>query len=298
MKLKIMIVIVAAFFAIGSAPVMAQEDSAGEAKPRENKGGFPKDVPGLEAMAQQAIEDENWLRLYQATVLLRRQQPYEPEHYVNMVWSASEMDRPTTAFHYMLQMQQQGLSYDFDQIEATTDLRGTEVYIYLNDLLKRASDPAGDADKAFEIDKKHELPTALAWDASREQFLVTTAQEGKLLAINEKGKAKELLSAEDVEGMWAIMDVAVDAPNNRLWLTSASVPAYENYQEEEAGQSALFAFELDSLKMIGRYLPDEENGPYEFGSLALDFEGTVYVADRKQPLVLRKRLIHTSSRHL
>ena len=56
MKPRIMIVVAAVFLAAGSAPVLAQENTAAEAQTRESKGGFPKDVPGLEAMAREAIE--------------------------------------------------------------------------------------------------------------------------------------------------------------------------------------------------------------------------------------------------
>lgn len=281
-------IVLACLFA-GPVSVMAQEAAAEEAKPRKSTGRFPSDIPGLEAMQQAAVEEENWLRLLQTTILLRKQQPYEPRHYVSMVQASAEMGRPTTAFHYMLQMQQQGLSYDFDQLPATENLRGTEVYIYLNDLLKRAGDPAGEAERVFDVDSKYANPTAMAWDPTREQFLISTAREGELLAMNDKGKAKVLLSAEDIDGMWAIMDVVVDAESNRLWLTSASIPVYEGFSEAEAGRSALFAFELDSLKLIGRYLPDDSAGPFEFGSLVVDGDGTVYVADRSQPLLLRKK---------
>mgnify|MGYP006196815905 CR=1 FL=1 len=78
-----------------------------------------------------------------------------------MVRAYAMMDKPTSAYHYMLKMQQQGLSYDFDQLEETTNLHGTEVYDYINDLLIRAGNAAGEADPAFE--RRIRTRCASAW---------------------------------------------------------------------------------------------------------------------------------------
>ena len=274
-------------------PVVAQEPASepqaqASQQPRKSSGRFPSDAEGLEEMARVAIKEENWLRLLQTTILLRKQQPYEVRHFVNMVRAAAMMGRPTSAYHYMLQMQQQGLSYDFDQLDETIDLRGTEVYDYMNDLLIRAGDPAGDAEPAFELDVAKQLPMALAWDSSREKFLLGTARDGVLFAVDQDGQTRKLLESDEANGLWAIMDVAVDEDRNRLWVSSAAIPQFSGVRDQDAGQSGLFAFELDSLRLVGTYLPDEAHAPFEFGSMAVSPEGDVFVADRQRPMVYRK----------
>lgn len=272
-------------------PAMAQQEAAPSSeakKPVKAKSRFPKDVAGLEAMAQQAIEEDNGLRLLQTTILLRRQEPYDPENLVNMVRAYAMMERPTSAYNYMLQMQQQGLSYDFDSLEETINLQGTEVYDYVNDLLIRAGNPAGEAEPVFDLNSKHALPRAIAWDASRERFLVGTAEKGELLAVDDSGKTKRLLSADADNGLWAIMGIAVDAENNRLWISSAAVPQFEGFSNEDVGKSGLFAFELDSLEPAGEYFPDPAQGPHAFGSIVVTPAGDVFVADRETAVLYRK----------
>lgn len=278
-------------------PALAQQPDAAEGNPQEAaqakkpvkpSSRFPKDVPGLEEMARQAIAEDNGLRLLQTTILLRRQEPYDPENLVNMVRAYAMMERPTSAYNYMLQMQQQGLSFDFDSLEETINLHGTEVYDYLNDLLIRAGNPAGEAEPVFALDSKHALPRAIAWDESRERFLVGTAEKGELLAVDENGKVKKLLAADKDNGLWSIMGVAVDAENNRLWISSAATPQFEGYSNEDVGKSGLFAFELDSLEPAGQYMPDPAKGPHAFGSLAVTPGGDVFVADRETAVLYRK----------
>jgi hypothetical protein len=222
---RVFVLAIAMIASLAPFPGFAQDPgpAAESETPRQSTGRFPKDVEGLEAMANQAIEENNALRLLQTTILLRRQQPYAPRHLVNMVRAYAMMNRPTSAYNYMLQMQQQGLTFDFNQLDEASVLKGTEVYDYLNDLLIRAGDPAGEAETAFAIDSDYEMPSAIAWDESRQRFLVGTASDGLLLAIDEEGNVSELLSASEDNGLWSILDIAVDAGNNRLWLASAGL---------------------------------------------------------------------------
>lgn len=273
-------------------PLHAQEQNPAAEKPqqKQSSGRFPKDVEGLQEMARQAIEDGNGLRLLQTTILLRRQQPFEPEHQVNMVRAYAMMDRPTSAYHYMLQMQQQGLSYDFDHLEETADMRDTEVYAYLNDLLIRAGNPAGEAEPAFELEPDHAYPSAIAWDETRERFLVGTAGDGALLAVDENGNSNALLQADRVDGLWAIMDIEVDAEHDRLWLTTAAIHQFEGFSDDLAGKGALLEFELGSLELVGRYPVERQDGPVAPGSIGLHPGGDVFVADRDAAVVYRKRV--------
>lgn len=289
---SMLIPIAAAGFAIACVmSVQAQESEAAaeSEKPRRTSGRFPDDIAGLEEVAKQAIADDNGLRLLQSTILLRRQQPYAPRHMVNMVRAYAMMGKPTSAYHYMLQMQQQGLSYNFDQLEETINLHGTEVYDYLKDLLIRAGQPAGEAEPAFEIKPDHALPSAIAWDESRERFLVGTALEGAVLAVSEDGKARELLAANADNGLWSIMDIEVDEATNRLWISSAAIPQFSGYSEDNAGQTGLFEFELDSLEPVGRYLVDMDGERHVLGPIALDTDGDVYVGDRENAVLYIKK---------
>jgi sugar lactone lactonase YvrE len=205
-----------------------------------------------------------------------------------MVRAYALMDKPTSAYHYMLKMQQQGLSYDFDQLEETVNLRGTEVYSYLNDLLIRAGEPAGDAEVVFRLGRDFAGPSAIAWDESRKRFLVGTARDGLLLAVSEEGKVDKLLEANEGNGLGSIRDIAVDAPNNRLWLSSSSIQQPSGSAEASPGRSGLFEMELDSLKPVARYELDDDGTQRDFGAVVVAPNGDVFVADRLQAVVYRK----------
>lgn len=303
MSLKSIIVVLVAFYfcSITSLAWSRQEADpraqtntvkAGENK-KTSRGGLPDDVPGLQQAAVEAYQQENYQRFTQATMLLRKQRPFEPQYMIGMVAGAARLGRQTTAYNYMHIMQQQGLSYDFNSTPDTESIRATEVYDYLNDLLIRAGRPAGAGHVAFTLNEAASYPEAIAWDASRERLLLGTIDQGAILAVTPDGKVEELLRANAENGLWAVHGIAVDAGNDRLWVTSTGVPGFQGLQPTDLGRSALFEFKLSSLEVVNRYFVPTDGHPHLLGSLGLTPAGDVYLIDRAVPLIFRKAAAST-----
>jgi hypothetical protein len=248
----------------------------------------PPNIPELEAEAHQAYQDENWVRVYSSNMKLHNARPFVPEYMINIVLAAASLDRKSTAYHYMVQMQSQGLSYDFNNYEETTGIRGTEAYDYVNDLLISAGEPAGEGSKFLELELAPADLGDVAWDAGRSRFLVGTRSEGKLLAVDDEGGFELLLQANEENGLWSIDGLAVDAANNRLWVASTATPAFQGFTPADTNRGALFEFDLATLEPVGRYNLPVDSLHHELGSVAVSASGDVYVIDRITPLVYRK----------
>ena len=126
------------------------------------------------------------------------------------------------------------------------------------------------------------------WDESRQKFLIGTVAEGQILAVGKDGQVSELLKASDANGLWAIFDILVDESRNRLWVTSASTPGYLRFDPVQNGRSALFEFDLKTLDFIRRYPVPVDGQPHILGSMVLDPNGSIYIADRAVPLIYSK----------
>jgi sugar lactone lactonase YvrE len=187
-----------------------------------------------------------------------------------------------------LQMQQQGLAYDFNESEYSENIRGTEVYNYVNDLMTLAENPVGESEKVFVLPDSVLMPGAINWDESRQKFLVGTVAEGAVFAVGKDGQASELLRANDENGLWAIFDILVDHANNRLWVSSAAVPLFSRYDLIDKGRSALFEFNLETLQLIRRYPVPVDGYPHSLGSMVLAPNGDIFIADRALPLIYSK----------
>jgi len=310
MSLKITIVaIVSSVMAFGTATALSQADQEppqtsgaqaveseaastqmqmGARKPTESTGSFPEDQEGLQDLAVKSYEDGEYLRFVQATIKLRELRPDDPMYLIGMVVGAALIGRQNTAYNYMHKMQQQGLSYDFNSTEDTQSIRTTEVYDYLNDLLIKAGEPMGEGAVAFTLPEVNTHPESIAWDESRDSFLVGTIETGAVLSVTPDGEIEELIRSNDENGLLAILGVAVDQKRNRLWVSSAGVPGFAGLHPTDMGRGALYEFDLETLEVVNQYYTPVDGLPHIPGNIAVTPTGDVYVIDRAYPIVLRK----------
>jgi hypothetical protein len=214
--------------------------------------------------------------------------PYETKYLVNVVRACGLIDRKTTAYTYMYQLQQQGFTYDFDSTDDTLKIRDTEAYKYINKMLIDAGKPSGEGIVAFTLPGNPADYSALAWDDSRGRFLVGTMREGALIAVSSEGETTELLRANDENGFWSITGLSVDADNNRLWVSSAATPLFAAYTVADRGHGALFELNLKTLEVLGRYNVPVDGLKHEPGGLVVTGDSHVYLIDRAAPIVYQK----------
>jgi len=283
--------------ALGASTAWAQTSGAGaepttRPTPPKHQSGhssiFPEDVAGLRKLAIESYQNGEYMRFVQATMNLRKKRPYDQEYMVGMVVGAALLGRMNTAYNYMHIMQQQGLSYDFNSTEDTQNIRNTEVYDYLSDLLVKAGDPMGQGRLAFTLPDASVVPETIAWDDSRGKFLVGTIESGSIIAVSPSGHVEELLHAADDNGLLAITGLAVDEKRGRLWVSTAGVPGFKNVLPTELGRGALLEFDLKTLKLLQRYDVPVDGLPHVPGSLVVTPGGDVYLIDRAVQMVFRK----------
>ena len=252
------------------------------------KPAKPENVPTLLARANAAYTAKDYQTFRKTLESLRKLRPNNSDYMYQLVIAHALLNEKTQAYDLMLGMQQQGLAYDFMASEHTANIQGTEVFDYVNDMLKIAGNPVGEAETVFVLPDDVIMPETIAWDESRQKFLIGTIAEGQVLAVGKDGQVSELLKASDENGMWAIFDILVDESRNRLWVTSASTPGYLRFDPIDNGRSALFEFDLKSLGFIRRYPVPVDGQPHILGSMVLDPDGSVYIADRTLPLIYSK----------
>jgi len=276
-----------------AAPAIAQQAKepaqTGPAKvTAAAKKPAPADPATLEEMSRQAYEQEKWVSYYGANIKLLNQRPYEPEYMLNVIAACALLNRKNTAYHYFLKMQQQGLSYDLNQNPDTMNIRDTEVYEYLNNLMIEAGKTGGIVEPVFTLDAEHAGPVAITWDASRDRFLVGTQSKGAIIAMSDDGESELLIQADIGNGLWAIKGLHADAQNNRLWVSSAAVPEFSAYQAADKGRGALFEFDLKTLELMRRFEVPADGSPHVPGPIAVAGSGDVYMLDLGNSLVYRK----------
>jgi len=250
--------------------------------------GLPDNVPELLVKANSAFVAKDYLTFRTVLQRLHTLRPNNSDYMYQLVIAHALLDEKPEAYSVMLRMQQQGLSYDFSETESTRNIRGTEVFDYVNDLMKMAADPVGESESVFTLPENVAMPETMEWDESRQKFLIGTIAEGSIFAVGKDGDVNELLRADEENGMWSIFDVKVDQERNRLWVSSAATPVFSRYDPVDNGRSALFEFDLESLRLIHRYPVPVDGRPHILGSMALGPNGEIYIADRALPIIYKK----------
>ncbi len=262
-------------------------DAASDTGPDAAPAVRPVSVPELRQMANQAYAEKNYPLLLKAVSALHELRPWNPDYMEYVVLANALMDNKAGAYEMMLKMQQQGLTADFNSTQDTVLIRDTEAYEHINDLMVRAAEPAGAAELQITLPESLVTASDIAWDATREAFLVSDPGRGAVYRVGRDGESSELLRANDENGLWAIYGLLVDAENNRLWVSSAATAEFVSFNETDTGRSALFEFTLDELELVKKYPVAADGHRHKLGALTRVSNGDIYAIDTVMPLVYR-----------
>ncbi len=282
------------FFAALGQSASGQEMQASPAPlmPAESKqaapGELPDDVISLRRLAGEYYYTGNSSQFVEVMEKLHLMRPYKGEYMYQLVIAYALSGQRTKAYNLMLNMQRQGLSYDFTETEDVANIRETQVFEYLNDLMIRAGQPMGNGSIVFSLPEEFILPEAIAWDEQREKFIIGNVVEGRILLIDLEGNEQQFIQPDPSNGPWGVFDIKIDSVRNLLWVSSAASSAYKLASAEVRGSTGLFKFDLASGKLLGSYLvTDTDKARSALANMALASDGTVYVADSLRPIIYK-----------
>ena len=279
LKKSLITLLLATILLLGSLPLAAQTEATEE---------LPDNVPALLVKANSAYAAKDYMTYRKVLQRINSMRPNNSEYMYQLVIAYALLNEKRQAYDLMLRMQQQGLAYDFTETDNTANIRGTEVFDYVNDLMVMAGEPIGESEPVFTLPESMAFPETISWDESRQKFLIGTLAEGSILAVGEDGQITELLRANKENGMGAVFDILVDQARNRLWVSSAAVPVFSRFDPVDKGRSALFEFDLKTLKLIRRYPVPVDGRPHILGSMVLAPDGSVFMVDRVLPIIYSK----------
>jgi len=249
---------------------------------------LPENVPGLLVKANKAYAAKDYPGFRDAMVKINEKRPYNSEYMFQLVIAHALLDEKRPAYDMMVHMQQQGLAYDFSKVDNAKNIKGTEVFSFINDMMIMSADPVGESETVFTLPKDLLMPEAITWDETRQKFLVGSVVDGSIVAVGEDGQVTELLKANKENGMWAVLDILVDVPRKTLWVTSAATPRFSGFEPADKNRSALFEYNLETLELVHSYPVPVDGRPHSLGTMALSPKGDLFIADRVLPILFIK----------
>ena len=132
---------------------------------------------------------------------------------------------------------------------------------------------------AFTLSEKDLLPENIAYDAKTQSFFVGSTRKGKVIKIDANGRHSDFINPKQ-DGLWMVIGMKVDSNNRWLWVCSSGGDNLEgyNFKDDMQGRPAgIFKFDLDSGKLIKKYILEDKGNVYFFNDLVIDAEGNVYI---------------------
>ncbi|MCB1559738.1 MAG: hypothetical protein KDI75_01355 [Xanthomonadales bacterium] len=276
--------------ASGQADALARDDTAAAAMVESRKAVDPamedklaaiEDVGKLRGIALGFEQRKEWNSAALTWKRLTILRPHVGRYKLEMAAAYARQDKKSEAYTALLELQAQGYAYDIREDGRFGKIATTEVWKYILTGFDANRVAFGDGSVAYTLPKDDLLIDSLAWDATHKALLVGSARKGEVYVVGKGGKLKPLVRTGAASGMWAVMDLVVDAKRNRLWVASTAIPHFEGYvPETDLGRAGVFEFALDSGKFLHHYLSPASPGlSFFLSSLALGKDGEVYAAD-------------------
>jgi len=273
-------------FGLGTGVSFAQavENASDTTAPQKTE--VPSEPPSVWLQrAAQAYERKDFAGVEAACRELVKQRPYIAEYAYLLAKSYALQEKRSQAYDMLIQIAAEGAYYDLDVDPDMANIRGFQVYDYVQSEFAKNAQPRGDYTQAMTLNAKDHLLSAMAWDAKAQQWLVGSLRQGTVSRVDAEGVLKTLVDADQIEG--GVLDIAIDEQRRLLWVSMAGVPHRQGMAAEKMGRTGVLQFNLDSGELIKRHLLVPDGKPHLLSRMSVAPNGDLYVIDARLPLVYR-----------
>lgn len=203
--------------------------------------------------------------------------PDHPTLLYNLAAVSALQGKKSESFAFLSSVAEMGLALhpekdaDFDSIKSSPRFK---------DILKKFESnkiPIINSTTAFSIREKGLITEGLAYDPVDQTFFVSSVHKRKILSVSKTGETRTV--ADELDGLWSVLGMKVDAQRRHLWVTTTAFPQMVNFKKEEDGSSAVLKFDLRTRKLIKRYLLANKPRPHALGDLTIKSSGDVFATD-------------------
>lgn len=139
----------------------------------------------------------------------------------------------------------------------------------------RAVNMAHESAVAFYLDEKDLLPESIAYDAKDGSFYVGSTRKGKIVRVDKNQAVSDFIRPRQ-DGLWEVIGIKVHATRRVLWTCSFEDKDLEGYQKRDRNASGIFAFNLDTGKLIRKWVLDAPGEQHGFNDLVVTRGNDVY----------------------
>ena len=171
------------------------------------------------------------------------------------------------------------LSVDSDVSRALAQTGQPEPNFQLGDSVTapvRAISGGHESSLAFYIPEKDLLAESIAYDPKDGSFYVGSTRKGKIVRVDKTGAVSDFIAPRQ-DGLWMVIGIKIHATRRVLWACSWNGENLEGFKPDQTRASGVFAFNLDTGKLIKKWLLDTPGQVHGLNDLVLTRAGDAYI---------------------
>ena len=236
----------------------------------------PRGFVELFKASTEAYEAKDYPRMEQLLRAALKQRPDHPRATYNLASALALGGQRNAALKELRKLERMGLAFD---IAADADFAGMRDWEGFKDLRRafaRNGAPAGESEESFRLPAPTFIPEGLAWDEKRDEFLLGSVHERRIVRVDEDGKEAPFSKPGE---SWAVLGLASDRRKRRLWAATAALPEMQNARAEELGRSAILEYDLDTGELKRRFELPADGQKRALGDLTIGRDGRIFATD-------------------
>lgn len=129
---------------------------------------------------------------------------------------------------------------------------------------------------AFYLDEKDFLPESVAYDPKDKSFYVGSTRMGKIVRVDAEGNTTDFIAPRQ-DGLWMVIGIKINATRRILWACSYDGENLEGFQPSDTRSSGVFAFNLDTGKLVRKWTLETTGEVHAFNDLVITRGNDAYV---------------------
>jgi hypothetical protein len=243
----------------------------------------PKDGRYYESLARKAYAEKDYKSFLENIRTAAEMRPNHPRLMYNLAAAYALTGHQAEALQWLSRMAEMGLVFSAEKDSNFDSIKSSAKFQTILKSVERNRAPVINGAPAFTLHEKGFIPEGIAYDPVTKTFFLGSVYKRKIVSIDQKGEAGDF--ATEVDGLWSVMGMKVDAARRLLWVASAAHPQMSDYKAEDNGTSGIFKFDLRTGKLIKKYLLPNQAKPRWLGDLTLNSRGDVFTSDSLTPAI-------------
>jgi sugar lactone lactonase YvrE len=204
--------------------------------------------------------------------------PGYPRVIYNLAETHARRGEPDTALAALERLAAMGIVMPAEQDEDFAPLRAEPRWAALLARFAANLEPRAGGRPLFELGDPRFVPEGLAVDRRHRVHYVGSVTQRRIVRVARDGIAIDFVTTGR-DGLMSVLGLALDTRRRLLWANSSALPEMQGYTAAEAGRAALYAFALESGRLVHRFELPADGTPRMLGDLALGPEGVLYASD-------------------